>query len=166
MLPVCFERRVFRRAYANSTITPQVAGDFWAVGHNAYGPGDRNFGIGCHVQGLCLSTSPTGIVEIQGSLRVKATRQAYAPSCPAQSLEAPAECAGPAGRTLPSAQGGGRASTQVTWGTVAHPDGDQYVPQYCLLNAFGTICGGTRTSTSMEIRTASDGVGTIADRDF
>ena len=30
----------------------------------------------------------------------------------------------------------------VTWGTVAHPDGAQYVPQYCLLNAFGSICGG------------------------
>ena len=54
----------------------------------------------------------------------------------------------------------------VTWGTVAHPDGAQYVPQYCLLNAFGSICGGVRTSTSMEIRTASDGVGTPADRDF
>ena len=53
----------------------------------------------------------------------------------------------------------------VTWG-VAHPDGDQYVPQYCLLNAFGSLCSGARTSTSMEIRTASDGVGTIADRDF
>ena len=54
----------------------------------------------------------------------------------------------------------------VTWGTVAHPDGSQHVPQYCPLNAFGSICGGTRTSTSVEIRTASDGVGTIADRDF
>ena len=52
----------------------------------------------------------------------------------------------------------------VTWG-VAHPDGAQYAPRYCLLNAFGSICRGRRTSTSMEIRTASDGVGTIADRD-
>jgi hypothetical protein len=60
----------------------------------------------------------------------------------------------------------GTGEYTVTWGTVAHPDGAQCVPQYCLLNAFGSICGGTRTSTSMEIRTASDGVGTIADRDF
>ena len=60
----------------------------------------------------------------------------------------------------------GTGEYTVTWGAVAHPDGAQYVPQYCLLNAFGSICGGTRTSTSMEMRTASDGVGTIADRDF
>ena len=54
----------------------------------------------------------------------------------------------------------------VTWGPVQHPDGSQYVPQYCLLNAFGSLCGGARTSTNMEIRTASDGVGTPAVRDF
>ena len=54
----------------------------------------------------------------------------------------------------------------VTWGAVAHPDGAQYVPQYCLLNAFGQICGGARTSTTVEIRTASDSFGTPADRDF
>ena len=53
----------------------------------------------------------------------------------------------------------------VSW-SVAHPDGSEYVPQYCLLNAFGSICGAERTSTSMRIRTASDGTGTIADRDF
>jgi hypothetical protein len=53
----------------------------------------------------------------------------------------------------------------VTW-NVPHPDGAEYVPQYCLLNAFGSLCGGARTSTSFEIRTASDGVGTPADRDF
>ena len=59
----------------------------------------------------------------------------------------------------------GAGEHTVTWG-VAHPDGAQYVPQYCLLKTFGSLCGGARTSTSMEIRTASDGVGTIADRDF
>ena len=49
---------------------------------------------------------------------------------------------------------------------VAHPDGAQYVPEYCPLNAFGSICGAERTSTSMRIRTPLDGVGTIADRDL
>ena len=53
----------------------------------------------------------------------------------------------------------------VSW-PVAHPDGSQCAPQYCLLNAFGSICGAERTSASMWIRTASDGTGTIADREF
>ena len=50
--------------------------------------------------------------------------------------------------------------------SVAHPDGAQYVPQYCLLSKFGSICSAERTSTTMRIGTASDGTGTIADRDF
>ena len=53
----------------------------------------------------------------------------------------------------------------VSW-PVAHTDGAQDVPQYCLLNAFGSICAAERKSTSIRIRTASDGAGTIADRDF
>jgi hypothetical protein len=28
------------------SVSTTVAGDFWAVGHHAYGPGDRHFGIG------------------------------------------------------------------------------------------------------------------------
>jgi hypothetical protein len=56
--------------YRNSNADVSVAGDFWAVGHNAYGPGDRNFGIGCHGKGVCLSISPTGVVGIPGSLLV------------------------------------------------------------------------------------------------
>ena len=53
----------------------------------------------------------------------------------------------------------------LSW-PVAHPDGAQCVPQHCLLNAFGSICAAERTSTSIQTRSASDGTGTIADRDF
>ena len=51
----------------------------------------------------------------------------------------------------------------VSW-PVAHPDGAQYVPQCSRLIV--AICSAERTSTSIRIRTASDGTGTIADRDL
>jgi hypothetical protein len=31
------------------SVSTTVAGEFWAVGHHAYGPGDRHFGIGWNV---------------------------------------------------------------------------------------------------------------------
>ena len=54
----------------------------------------------------------------------------------------------------------------VSWSPAAHPDGAQYVPQYCLLNEFGSICSAERTANSIRIRTAFDTLGTVADRDF
>ena len=52
----------------------------------------------------------------------------------------------------------------VSWGT-AHPDGAEYVPQYCLINFWGFIFSGTRTATSCQIR-VTDSVGGGLDRDF
>ena len=143
-----------------------MAGDFWAAGHNAYGPGDRHFGIGCHMSGLRMSISPTGIVGIPGSLRVGNYAAGMRPFV---SCAVPGGTGGvhwSRGQNAANCTRRSKGEYTVTWGAVEHPDGAQYVPQYCLLNAFGSICGGARTSTSMEIRTASDGVGTIADRDF
>ena len=34
--------------YRNGNSSVSLTGDFWAIGHNAYGPGDRSFGIGFH----------------------------------------------------------------------------------------------------------------------
>ena len=42
----------------------------------------------------------------------------------------------------------------VSW-SEAHPDGAQYVPQYCLLNGWGLIRSGERTSTTIRIQTAT-----------
>ncbi|MBU6280438.1 MAG: hypothetical protein KGN78_14450, partial [Actinomycetales bacterium] len=52
----------------------------------------------------------------------------------------------------------------VSWGT-PHPDGADYVPQYCLINSWGNIYSGTRTATSIQIR-VTDSVGGGLDRDF
>ena len=52
----------------------------------------------------------------------------------------------------------------VSWGT-AHPDGADYVPQYCLINSWGNIHSGNRTATSIQIR-VTDSVGGGLDRDF
>ena len=53
----------------------------------------------------------------------------------------------------------------VSW-TEPHPDGAQYVPQYCLLNDWGVIKSGDRTSTSISILTAGAGTANLLDRDF
>ena len=56
--------------YRNGDSSMPSTGDFWAVGHNAYGPGDRHFGIGFHNTNLCLSISPLGAVSVVNSLSV------------------------------------------------------------------------------------------------
>ena len=51
------------------SVSTTIAG-FWAVGHHAYGPGDRHFGIGCNLTNLRLSISPSGAVRIPVSLTI------------------------------------------------------------------------------------------------
>ena len=62
-------------------------------------------------------------------------------------------------------QGGPTGHFRVSWPN-PHPDGSEYVPQYCLLNGWGTVRSWIRTSTSIELQTAQDSVGTLADRDI
>ena len=45
-------------------------GDFGDVGGDAYGPGDRNFGIRCHNTNLCLSITSSGTVNIPYALQI------------------------------------------------------------------------------------------------
>ena len=52
----------------------------------------------------------------------------------------------------------------VSW-SAAHPDGADYVPQFCALNFWGFIHSGNRTATSIQIK-ATDGSGGVIDRDF
>ena len=59
--------------YRNGDSSVQLSGDFWAVGHNAYGPGEGSFGIGCHNTNLCLSISPSGTVNIPYALQIGGT---------------------------------------------------------------------------------------------
>ena len=47
-----------------------------------------------------------------------------------------------------------------------HPNGRDYIAQYCVLNDWGLIRVGIRTSTSCEIVTANSGFGAAADRQF
>jgi hypothetical protein len=249
--------------YRNSNGTVPFAGDFWAVGHNAYGPGDRSFGIGCQTRGLCLSIAPTGAVGIPGSLsvtgaatvggltttddvvinegattavrygRIMSTDQYHAiilrgdvnyaapnytvnggqdattfvqfggnyrfrqvtnavntllleitptfVSIPGSlrvggyeaGIRPFVSCAIPAaggiywnrGQNVAQCNRTGTGLYTVTW-TKPHPDGAEFVPQYCLLNGWGTVRSANRTSTSIELLTAQDSVGTLADRDI
>ena len=59
--------------YRNGDSSVSATGDFWAVGHNAYGPGDRNFRIGRHNTNLCLSITSSGTVNIPYALQIGGT---------------------------------------------------------------------------------------------
>ena len=139
--------------YRNNNGNIQNAGDFWAVGHQAYNPSDRNFGIGCHGAGLCLSITPTGVVNIPVSLQVANYGAGIRPFV---------SCAVPAAGGIYWSRGQKTASCLrestgvylVSWPD-AHPDGEQYVPQYCLLNGWGLIRSAERTNKSIRIMTAS-----------
>jgi hypothetical protein len=143
-------------------------GDTWIVGRNVFGVGDRNFAIarfGANA-GNVLTMTEDGITATTGPLHVAGYTAGIRPFV---SCAVPGGTGGVYWSRGQNAANCERRSTgeyTVTWGSVEHPDGAQYVPQYCLLNAFGQICGGVRTSTSMQIRTASDSFGTPADRDF
>ena len=58
---------------STGTVTALCRRDFWAVGHNAYGPGEGSLGIGCHNTNLCLSISPSGTVNIPYALQIGGT---------------------------------------------------------------------------------------------
>ena len=89
-------------------------------------------------------------VSIPTSLRVGGYTAGMRPfvSC---AVPAAGEACWPRGQNAANCTRRSAGEYTVTWG-VPHPDGDQDVPQYCLLNAFGSLCGGARTSTSMDMR--------------
>lgn len=60
--------------YRNTNQSIVSAGDFWAIGHNAFGAGDRTFALGCNVNGIMLRMDPAANnCNIYSSLEVSNT---------------------------------------------------------------------------------------------
>jgi hypothetical protein len=123
--------------FRNGNSSVDVAGDFWAVGHHAYGPGDRNFGIGCHGSNLCLSISSAGAVNIPYSLTVGGVAVQRIPyvSCRISGNIGVGNSRGQITPTVSSPQDGGRTITL----TPPHPAGASMNPQVSLISNWGDI---------------------------
>jgi hypothetical protein len=122
--------------YRNGNLSVADAGDFWAVGHHAYGPGDRHFGIGCHGVNLCFSISPAGVVNIPYSLTVGNVAVQKIPyvSC---RVDGP-NVSNRGGQVIPSSSVGASGQYDLTI-TPPHPAGANLVPQVTLIGEHGYV---------------------------
>ena len=129
----------------------------------------RSFGITwlCHSEGQSWGLSCIPNVNSNGTLQVGGYTAGIRPFV---------SCAVSAAGTLYWSRGQTTARVERTingyaWGDytvkwdVDHPDGADYVPQFCALNNWAFIQSGARTARSIQIK-ATDGSGGVLDRDF
>ena len=135
--------------YRNGNSSVDVAGDFWAVGHNAYGPGDRHFGIGCYLSNLCLSISPAGVVNIPYSLTIKGVAAQTIPHVSCRVFGT--TVLNSVGQVTPSVTSGASGYRTVTFSD--HPAGVNFTPMATLTDVGRIVVTPPTVANSVQVIT-------------